>query len=177
MEVIAKLNYLRIAPRKVRLVADLIRGKTTAEAERILRFTRKRAARPLLKLLQSAIANAKNNFQLDPDNLRIAKLLVNQGPTLKRWRPRARGQASQIQKKSSHITLVLEEIEKGKKRTKKKPATKRKPQIVKKPKGLEVKAKAKKKDEMKEPRLIERKAKRPSIPRGIKKVFQRKAFG
>jgi len=108
-EVVAKLRYLRIAPRKVRLVADLIRKKPVNEALAILDFTRKKAARPLKKLLNSAIANAKNNFQLDPSNLYISKITVDEGPKYKRWMPRARGRADLILKRTSHITLVLAE--------------------------------------------------------------------
>ncbi len=110
-----KLSYLRIAPRKVRLVADSIRGKEIEEAKEILKFTLKKGADPLLKLLSSGIANAQNNFQADPNNLYISKILVDEGPKYKRWRPRARGQAYPIQKKTSHITIFLAEIEKGKK--------------------------------------------------------------
>lgn len=109
MEVKAHLRYLRIAPRKVRLVADLIRGKSVEEAENILNFTTKRAALPLLKLLKSAIANAKNNFNLNEKNLFVSEILVNEGPRLKRIFPRARGRADIKQKKMSHITIVLEE--------------------------------------------------------------------
>lgn len=109
MEVKAKLNYLRIAPRKVRLVADLIRGKDVEEAERILRFTKKKAKKPLLKLLQSAIANAVNNFKLKKENLFVAKLLVNEGPRLKRIFPGGRGRPKLILKRTSHIEIVLKE--------------------------------------------------------------------
>ncbi|MCD6270930.1 50S ribosomal protein L22 [bacterium] len=108
-EVVAKLRRLRIAPRKVRLVADLIRKKSVNEALAILDFTRKKAARPLKKLLNSAIANAKNNFQLDPSKLYISKITVDEGPKYKRWMPRARGRADLILKRTSHITLVLSE--------------------------------------------------------------------
>jgi len=111
MEVIAKLNYLRISARKVRLVADLIRGKKVEKAQNILKFVSKRATLPLAKLLKSAMANAKNNFGLDENNFYISKILVNDGPKLKRFMPRARGQAYEIQKKTSHIVLVLKEIE------------------------------------------------------------------
>ena len=114
MSVIAKLRYLRIAPRKVRLVADLIRGKSVEEAQTILNFTQKKATLPISKLLRQAIANAKNNFQLKEENLFISEILVNEGPKLKRVFPRARGSADTIQKKVSHITLVLEEREKPK---------------------------------------------------------------
>lgn len=108
----AKLSYLRISPRKVRLVADLIKGKTVEEAQVILSFTVKKACRPILKLLKSAIASAVNDFKLVESNLKIAKITVDGGPMLKRWRPRARGRAFPIQKKTSHVTIVLGEIEK-----------------------------------------------------------------
>ena len=112
MQVKAQLKYLRIAPRKVRLVADLIRGKSTLQAQTILNFTIKKAAVPLLKLLNSAIANAKNNFKLEEANLFISKIEVNEGPKYKRFRARARGQAYEIQKKTSHINIVLDEKKK-----------------------------------------------------------------
>ncbi|MBU4299130.1 50S ribosomal protein L22 [Patescibacteria group bacterium] len=118
MSVIAKLKYLRIAPRKVRLVADLIRGKRAEEAKNILNFTIKKAALPILKLLKSCLANAKNDFQLEEGNLYIQKLLVDEGPKNKRWIARARGKADEIQKKTSHITIILEEIVKKPKETK-----------------------------------------------------------
>lgn len=111
----AKLSYLRIAPRKVRLVADLIRGKTVEEAQTILNFTIKKSVKPILKLIKSAIANAKNNFQMNPENLYISKIMVDEGPKLKRMRPRARGQAYRIEKKTSHITIYLDEIKSDKK--------------------------------------------------------------
>ena len=114
MKVDAKLNYLRISPRKVRLVADLIRGRKVSEAESRLQFTTKKATKPVGKLLSSAIANAEHNFDLDRNNLYISEITVDQGPTLKRWRPRARGATNQIQKKTSHVTIVLEELEPGK---------------------------------------------------------------
>jgi large subunit ribosomal protein L22 len=103
----AKLRMIRIAPRKVRVVADLIRGKDAAEALDILRFTVKRAAQPMYKLLDSAVANAVTNHNLDADALFVESVYVDQGPTLKRWKPRAMGRATRIQKKTSHITLTL----------------------------------------------------------------------
>jgi len=102
-----KLNYLRIAPRKVRSVGDLIRGLPVNEAEAQLLAQSRRPAKPLLKLLRSAVANAKTNQQLNPDHLFIKEIRVDQGPMLKRMLPRARGSASPIQKKMSHITLTL----------------------------------------------------------------------
>ena len=109
--VTAKLKYLRISPRKVRLVTDLIRGLTVGEAEKQLKFLTKRAARPVLKLLNSAVANAQNNANLAKEGLFISKIVVEVGPSLKRWRPRAMGRATTIMKRTSHITLVLEEKE------------------------------------------------------------------
>jgi len=111
VEVVAKLRRLRIAPRKVRLVADLIRGKKVDEAINILTFLNKKAAKPVLKLLKSAIANAEHNFKLKKDNLFISKITVDEGPKFKRWMPRARGRADLILKRTSHITLVLSEKE------------------------------------------------------------------
>ena len=103
----ARLNYLKISPRKVRLAAALLRGLTAKEAEQQLAYLNKKSARPLLKLLRSAIANAKNNFKLKEDNLYIKELKVNEGPALKRWMPKAFGQATPVRKQSSHLTLIL----------------------------------------------------------------------
>ncbi len=114
MKIKAQLSNLRIAPRKVRLVADMIRGKSAQHAQAILSFTPKRAVKPILKLLESALANAKNNLKLETTNLYISKIEVNEGSKLKRMMPRARGQGFEIQKKTSHIILVLEEREKPK---------------------------------------------------------------
>lgn len=102
----AKLNYLRIAPRKVRSVADLIRGLSVNDAEAQLMVQRRRPAKNLLKLLRSAVANAKNNKH-NPDHLFVSEIRVDGGPMLKRMLPRARGSASPIQKKMSHVTLTL----------------------------------------------------------------------
>lgn len=110
MEVKAKLRFLRIAPRKVRLVADLIRAKSALAAESQLSFMPKGSARPMLKLLNSAVANAENNFKLKKDNLYIKRIMVDEGPKLKRWRPRAFGRAAPILKRSSHITIILDEL-------------------------------------------------------------------
>jgi large subunit ribosomal protein L22 len=174
---IAKLRYLRIAPRKVRLVTDLIRGKTAEQAEKILTFTRKGAALPVLKLLNQAIANAKNNFQVvDEHNLYISKILVDEGTKLKRQLPRARGRADIIHKKTSHITLVLDEIDKTKK--KKKIEKKIKPKIVKE----EVLEEKEKEEEVKE--VVEKKIRQKFEPerikaekqKGLKRFFRRKAF-
>lgn len=105
----ATAKYLRIAPRKVRLVMDLIRGKDINDAFAILKFTPKRAAPLIHKVLKSAIANAENNFDMDADKLFISTCYVDQGPTLKRYHPRSRGQAFGILKHTSHITIILSE--------------------------------------------------------------------
>ncbi len=103
----AKLNYLRMAPRKVRSVGDLVKGLPVNEAEAQLLMQARRPAKPLLKLLRSAVANAKNNGLSDVSHLYISSLRVDGGPMLKRILPRARGSASPIEKKMSHVTLVL----------------------------------------------------------------------
>ncbi len=103
----AQLNYLKIAPRKVRSVGDLIKGLTVNEAEAQLLVQRRRPAKSLLKLLRSAVANAKNNKRLNVDHLFIESIRVDKGPMLKRSLPRARGSASPIHKVMSHVTLVL----------------------------------------------------------------------
>lgn len=105
----ASLNDLHMAPRKVRLIANLIKGLPIQEAEAQLILQSRRAAKPLVKLLRSAVANAKNNKKLNPDQLLIKSIVVNQGTILKRFLPRAMGRATPIQKKISHITMVLEE--------------------------------------------------------------------
>ncbi|GAB4261704.1 MULTISPECIES: 50S ribosomal protein L22 [Deferrisoma] len=109
MEAKATLRYLRMSPRKVRLVADLVRGRRVEEAIRILRFTPRRASLPVRKVIESAVANAENNHGLDIDQLWVREIRVDEGPTLKRWRPRARGRATPIMKRTSHVAVVLEE--------------------------------------------------------------------
>jgi len=164
VSVTAKLRYLRITPRKVRQVSDLIRGKTVEEAQTILRYTVKKAAQPLLKLLKSAVASAKNNFQLEELNLYISKILVDEGPKLKRWRARARGRADEIQKKTSHVTIVLDEITK-------------KPKKVKKVEKIEKVAEAEKAPKIEKPKFKpEIEIAKPKIEKGVKRVFRRKAF-
>lgn len=110
MEIKAKLSNLRTAPRKVRLVVDLVRGKKAQEAQSALLFTVNKSAKSVLKLLNSAIASAKNNFHLNEENLFISKITVDEGPKLKRWHPMSRGRAYPIIKRSSHIALTLSEI-------------------------------------------------------------------
>jgi len=107
IETTAKLSYLRMAPRKVRSVGDLVKGLSVNDAEAQLIVQRRRPAKAILKLLRSAVANAKNNQQLNPESLFVKTVRVDGGPMLKRYLPRARGSASPIEKKMSHVTLIL----------------------------------------------------------------------
>lgn len=111
MEARAKLSHARISPRKVKIVIDLIRNKKVGEAIAILRYTPKAASPIVLKLLESAVANAENNHHMDTDKLYISEIFANQGSTLKRIMPRAQGRAFRIRKRTSHITVVLKEQE------------------------------------------------------------------
>jgi len=106
----AVAKYVRISSRKVKVVIDLIRGKKVMDAKAILMHTPKAATEPVEKLLDSAIANAENNLELLKDNLFVAEVYADQGPTLKRFRPRAQGRASRINKRTSHITIILDEV-------------------------------------------------------------------
>jgi large subunit ribosomal protein L22 len=103
-------RYVRISSRKVKIVIDLIRGKRVGEALAIIRNTPKAASEVLEKVVNSAVANAQNNLDMDPEELYIAEVYANQGPTLKRYRPRAQGRASRIRKRTSHITVILDRV-------------------------------------------------------------------
>ncbi len=107
MKVRAQAKYIRQSPYKVRRVLDLVRGLPVHEAEHILALTPRRAADPVGKVLRSAVANAEHNFALDADELVVAEAYADEGPTLKRFRPRARGRATRIRKRTSHITIVV----------------------------------------------------------------------
>ena len=108
----AELKYARISARKVKIVADLVRGKNVDEALAIVKFTPKASSEVIEKLLKSAIANAENNHGMSHEKLYISEIYANQGPTLKRIRPAAKGSAVRIRKRTSHITIVLREIDK-----------------------------------------------------------------
>ncbi len=109
MEARAHLRYVRISPRKVKIVCDLIRGKSIAQATAILLTTPKAASEPLLKLMKSAAANAENNHSMDPERLYVSEVFANPGPIIKRIMPRAQGRAYRINKRTSHVTLVVAE--------------------------------------------------------------------
>ncbi|NLY56021.1 MAG: 50S ribosomal protein L22 [Firmicutes bacterium] len=109
MEARAVARFVRISPRKARQVIDVIRGKDVDEALAILQFMPKKAAYLVSKVVNSAVANAENNFDMDRDRLYVAEAMVDEGPIMKRWRPRARGRADRILKRSSHISIVVRE--------------------------------------------------------------------
>ena len=109
MEAKANLRYLRISPRKVKIVLDLIRGKDVATATAILMQTPKAASEPVLKLLKSAAANAENNHQMDPEKLYVSACYAYPGPIIKRIMPRAQGRAYRINKRTSHVTIAVSE--------------------------------------------------------------------
>lgn len=109
MKVRAHAKHIRQSPYKVRRVLDLVRGLPVEEARHVLAFTDRRAADPVTKVLNSAVANAEHNFALDADELIVAEAFADEGPTLKRWRPRARGRATRIRKRTCHITIVVSE--------------------------------------------------------------------
>jgi len=109
-EVIAVSKNLRVSPKKVRLVAYNLRGRPAETSLESLRFVPRKSAMPLYKVLKSAIANATNNFKLDTSSLKIKEILIDEGPTLKRYRPVSRGAAHRILKRTTHIKVVLEEV-------------------------------------------------------------------
>lgn len=113
MQAKAVAKQVRIAPRKARLVVDLIRGKEVGEAIAILRHTPKAASQVIEKVINSAIANAEHNYEMEPNNLVVSEAYVDEGVTLKRFRPRAQGRASRINKRTSHITVVVSEKKEG----------------------------------------------------------------
>lgn len=146
MEATAKLKYLRITPRKVRAVANLIRGQKVGQALAQLAYVEKRAAEPVAKLLRSAVANAEQaakGGEFDADKLVVKELMVDQGPSLRRFMPRAMGRAFKILKKTSHISLtVADDVKVEKKLTKKKAGAKKSKAIEARRKPLTVTAKA-----------------------------------
>ena len=107
MKAHAKAKYIRQSPYKVRRVLDLVRGMPVEDARDVLMFTNRRAAETIRKVLDSAVANAEHNYALDADELFVDQAFADEGPTLKRWRPRARGRATRINKRTSHITIVV----------------------------------------------------------------------
>ncbi len=107
MEIRAKAKFVRISPQKIRLIMGQVRGKKVEEALNLLSFAPQRGAKILKKLVDSAVSNAQQNADMDVDSLYIATVYADEGPTLKRWRPRAQGRASRIRKRTSHLTVIL----------------------------------------------------------------------
>lgn len=172
MEMKAKAKYIKMSPKKVRLVVDVIRKMDVNEALAQLKFINKLAAKPVEKLINSAIANAKHNFGLEKDNLYIKEIKVDEGAILKRWRPRAFGRAGAIRKRSSHISLILDEKEE----TKKKDIKKKKissPKTVKEAPKKEIKKETTQVEEAKD--KIE--TKKPTDEETTKEIFDEREKG
>lgn len=182
MQVSAKLNNYRRSPRKVRLVAEALRGLDVKKAENQLRFLVKGSTSDFEKLLKSAVANAENNFGLNKDNLYIKNIIVNEGTKLKRWLPRAYGRASLILKRTSNIEMVLAEKVEGKDRKKvKKEREIRdvKPEEIVKAGKSEEEAKEEKKEvlrEKEEKEFIDEKRKAGGARAFLRRVFRRKSM-
>lgn len=178
MAVTVKLRHLRIAPRKIRLVADIIRGQRVGEAETKLEFTRKKAAKPLRKLLHSAIVSAEHDFQLNKSDLFVSRIFVDEGPKIKRWRPAARGRSLPIQKKTSHITLVLDRVEKELESAKRLKGKKKLEESISSAGPLERQRKRRKKAEILKKQKMRPRAVFPKLkaPGRMKRIFRRKAF-
>lgn len=179
MKVFARLKHIRISPKKIRLVTDLVRNMDASKAEVQLKFLNKRAAKPVLKVLSSAIANASHNFEIEKDNLFISEIQVNEGPTIKRWRARAMGRAAPIMKRTSHIILILE-TKKGIKAKKKKAD---KPEVIKLKDAKEIKKEqpvekaAEKKEETIKPKTTAPSRPYKTTSKSKKKFWSRQTFG
>lgn len=170
MKVIAKLNKIRIAPRKIKLVTDFIEGLDVAEALEQLDATVKTGVRPIQKLLLSAISNGENNFGIDRDNMYVYKINVGAGPALKRWMPKAFGRAGRILKRTSQIELILEERVEGKGRKSKDQLEKEKKEREAKKRKLEKEAEEKREKEKKEEKKSEPAFEKTTESKEIKKA-------
>lgn len=182
MPVKASVKQIRISPRKVRLVVDLIRGQDAVMAEQQLTFLPKAAARPVLALLRSAMANAENNFEMDKNNLFVKEIMVNPGPTYKRWHAESKGVAAEIFKRTAQIAIVLDEKIKGRKKPKTKKAKVGQPQVTRLRTKKEIAKLAARDSEAKDkPRLGKFKDQHPdkkTSPRAggfMNKIFRRKS--
>lgn len=184
MDVKAKAKYIRMSPRKVRLVVDLIRGLDMERAYQQLMLVNKAAVKPVKKLLDSAVANAHHNFEIEKENLFIKEIRVDEGPTLQRWMPRAYGRATPILKRSSHISVILGEKVPSKAKPKKKPTARESSKVDAKtvkgdivPKTVSQEAKQpKESEEIKEPFDARRKGKHRDQQHFDKKDMKKKGF-
>ena len=173
----AKLKYLKISPRKTRLVADLVKGLPVNEAEAQLLILPNRASKPILKLLRSAVANAKNNQKINTEQLLIKDIRVDIGPRQKRFRTRARGSSSLIEKKCCHIILILAESEKETpSRFKFVPKPKKLKKADKQGKSAKRKAEIKKEEGLKPTNEEKGRETKPKKFEGFKRMFRRKAI-
>lgn len=170
MKVSAKLTNLRIAPRKIRLVTDLISGLDVAEALNQLDATVKGGVQPVQKLLQSAISNGENNFGVDKDNMYVYRINVNAGSTLKRWMPKAYGRAGQILKRTTQMEIILEEKVEGKGRKSREQLEKEKKERMEARKKIERAAEKKAKEKEEEDKQEETAVKKERIADKGKKV-------
>jgi len=172
MEITVKLSHLKITPRKVRQIANLIRDKKAVEAEAILEFLPNKPGKSVLKLLKSAIASAKNNFQLDPSNLYISEVFGDEGPKLKRSRPVSRGSAHPVWKRTSHITLTLNELKPTAKKKLKKAVQEVPAETIKEEPAKEIDS-SKKQDK---PRFEMKETKSQRNQGKLNRIFRRKSF-
>lgn len=173
MQVTARLNNLKIAPRKVRLVAHVIKGMSADAALIELSKQVKRSSEPMSKLLRSAIANAEHNFGIDPSNLFVRSVLVGDGKRLKRWQPRAFGRANQILHRLSNVSLVVEERIEGLNRTEVRKAETKKAVEPKKAEGKAVLAADERKETKKDASVKQEMKERKNA---VKRVYQRKSI-
>lgn len=171
MDVHAKARYIRISPRKVRLVLDAVRNMKAQEAVIHLQLLPQKAARPVKKLIESAIANAENNFKLNPKELTIKSLVADDGPTFKRFRARAFGRAAMIRKRTSHIAVILTDGKENKVEAVKETKNKESKKEVAKDKTTEA-AKEAKKEEKKD---IKKETKKPAAKKEKKSDTEKKA--
>jgi len=181
METSAKLYNLRRSPRKVRLVANLIRGMDVDQAEYQLNYTVKGSAPDILKLLKSAVANAENNYGMDKGNLFIKEIFVNEGPVLKRYLPRAFGRASLIKKRTSHIEIIVAEKIEGKGRKKVRRIETKEPEVLSaaemtKPAKEKRKERKEPSDVKEEKEFLEEKKKSAQQKGFFKRIFRRKSM-
>jgi len=153
MKVTSKIKYLRISPRKVRIVADLVRGLEVNKALDQLKFINKWAARPIEKIIKSGVANAEHNYELDKSNLKISEIRVDEGSSLHRWLPRAHGRATPIRKRTCHVNLTLVEINDSGKKGAKKQEIEAPVKLSAKPKEEDSGLKLEKKDEQPEKKI------------------------
>lgn len=175
-QITAQLNYLRISPRKVRAVAELLKGLDVDMAKAQLKYLPGRSSRPLLKLLDSAASNAQNNFGLDKNYLYIKEIIVNEGMKLKRFKPKGFGLPMPIQKKTSHIKVVLDELS-GEKRKKKEILVAKMPKIEEKRKATKGETRRERELKQEEKKEIMGKQKTEKAKKEIEQVSKKGAFG